>query len=155
MSVSIPPGKGPQQECDRAGAMQETSGEEPDALTALLAILLATIAMHLIGTATLLAIVSGPFYVLATPFVAMFGWYFLPVEAVVALLQWTMVDGQRRSRLALAWVMTALPAAVFMAVVGPKEEGDLQLWTVGYAIATLLAATASLKMIDALKRERA
>ena len=135
--------------------MQETSEKESDALTALLAILLATDRdaldwhRHVVGHRIGAVLCFGYSFCGDV-------WVVLPAgrsgsrAAAVDDGGWPATLSSRAGLGddCLAWPQCSL------AVVGPKEEGDWQLWAVGYTIATLLAATASLKMIDALKRER-
>jgi hypothetical protein len=110
------------------------------------AMVLATMALHLIGSAILFGIVSGPEAAIFSPILAVFGWFFIPLEAVVVAIQTALLSKPER-RVFVVWLLTVPISVVFMSWVGPKEEGKVVLWTVAYCMATLIASTSALAIV--------
>ncbi len=135
--------------------MESNIDNRKGGLQAVMAILVATVLLHLVGTATLFGIVSGPLAVLATPLLALFGLFLLPVELGVVAAQWYLVQPvESIRRLAAVWATTVLPAVGLMILLGPKEESHELTWTLGYAVATTVAATISLLIVGLFKESR-
>ena len=118
-------------------------------------VLLATIAAHFAGAAILFGIVSGPETIIVSPLLAVFGWFFLPLEAFVATAQWRLLHMHRPKPILSAW-LASVPLSVFtMVVIGPKENGNYLLWAVAYGVGTAVAASLSLAITAASVRSLA
>jgi hypothetical protein len=131
----------------------------PSGVLAILWIPAITVSVHLLGSAILFGSVSGLGGLLASPLLSIFGWFFLPIEFVAVLLQWSLY-GQARHSAENFWVLLAMSVvvgALFMGVCGPKEEGSVVYWTMSYMFAGGGAAAWSLVAIRLAKgceRER-
>ncbi|MBN2291908.1 MAG: hypothetical protein JXM70_05750 [Pirellulales bacterium] len=117
-------------------------------------ILLITGSVHLLGSAVLFGIISGPFAVVASPFLSLFGWFFVLPELVGVTVQWFVYDPRKGSRYFWQLLLTSvLIACPLMALIGPKEEGDGFRWTCAYVIATAVAVMWSMLAIRMAKRD--
>ncbi len=117
----------------------------------ILTVCIATTAAHLVGTAVLFGIISGPHAILASPLLSMFGWFFVPLEMLLFATQWTLLADGRLKCLFTAWLVTVPCSAVLMAIIGPKVEGEYFRWSLAYAIATIVAASLGLVIVAASK----
>lgn len=105
-----------------------------------------TLLTHLVGSAILACVTGGPLMILATPFVAFFGWFMLIPEFAIVAIQWEMVKRQKYSTFQ-SWLLTVLAVCVAFTCIAPKEQGNLNLWITGYALGSLVAFSTSFAMI--------
>lgn len=107
----------------------------------------------LIGAATLFGIVSGPLAILASPVLALFGWFYMfPILLGVGLL-WAVYQPKRHPAFK-AWLLVAISsvgAALLMMIIGVR--GPEPIWPTAYAVGGLVAGGACGTMIVFLKRE--
>lgn len=106
--------------------------------------LVLALACHLVGTAMFFAIVAGPEAIWLSPILAGFGWFFIVPELVVASQQIRLLTTQPRVRLVTVWLLTVLPAAVAMTILGPKAPGASIRFACAYFAATIVGATVML-----------
>jgi len=124
-----------------------------DSVRAVLLIVLITGSVHLVGSAILFGIISGPLAVLASPLLAVFGWFFVFPELVGVTIQWMAYHPSRGKRsFWRVFVVSVSTACLIMALIGPKEEGDGLRWTFAYVVATGAAASWSMLAIYLAKR---
>jgi hypothetical protein len=118
-------------------------------MRAAVTILLATIAVHLIGAASVLGLAIGPEFIWGAPVFAIFGIWLIPIEVVLVSIQWCLVDpGDYTIRdVATAWLVTAPTSALLLAMIGPKVDGEVGPWALGYSVGALLGASASLLIV--------
>jgi amino acid transporter len=115
-------------------------------------IVLITGSVHLVGSALLFGIVSGPLAVLASPFLSLFGWFFVLPELVGVTVLWFAHDPRKGPEWFWSMVfVSVLVASTLMGLIGPKEQGHEFRWTCAYVIATAAAATWSMFAIRAAK----
>jgi hypothetical protein len=108
-------------------------------------IVLITVSVHLLGSAILFGIISGPEAMLASPLLSIFGWFFLVPELLGVSCQWAIYEPSKGER--NFWrilIISVSVATIVMAAVGPKEIGDEFRWTCAYVIATAVAVTWSM-----------
>jgi hypothetical protein len=119
-------------------------------------ILAITVSVHLLGSAVLFGILGGPLFVLASPLLSVFGWFFLIPEFLAVSLQWSLYDPvqARTGQFWLVMALSILVGALLMGGLGPKEEGHVVHWTVAYLFAGGAAAAWSLTAILFVKRLR-
>jgi hypothetical protein len=110
--------------------------------------LLLALACHLTATATFFAIVAGPKAIWLSPILAGFGWFFIVPELVVANQQIRLLTTRPRVRLVTVWLLTVLPAAIVMTILGPKQDGASILFACAYFIATIVGATIMLTLAN-------
>ena len=123
-------------------------------MSRILVIILATLAAHLVGSAALFGVVSGPHAILASPLLSLFGWFFIPIEAMVVAAQSVLMHGSRH-RIARIWLMTVIPSVVVTAIIGPKVNGEFSQWAIAYAVSAMLATSTSLLIVATPKRRSA
>lgn len=114
---------------------------------AIATVLIATAVAHFVGSAVLFGIVSGPYAVVISPLLALFGWFFVPLEAIAVSAQWMLRVRKTFASMVSLWLATVPASALMMATIGPSEHGNELLWRLAYAMATLTAASASLLVI--------
>ena len=104
-------------------------------------VLALTLAVHLIGSTALAVITGGPAMVLAGPVLALFGWFFLPVEFVAVAAQWLLYSAFSFSRRAY-WVLLGVSVILVPGLVALnpiKEQGSEVRWTIAYLTGAALA----------------
>ena len=110
--------------------------------------LLLALACHLIGTAMFFAVVAGPGAIWLSPILAGFGWFFIVPELVVAGQQIRLLRTRPRVRLVTVWLLTVLPAAIVMTILGPKQDGASIRFAWAYFTATIVGATVMLALAN-------
>jgi hypothetical protein len=124
-----------------------------DALWAGVSICLITGCAHLIGSAVFFGLVSGPFAILFSPLLSIFGWFFVVPEFLGVGLLWLAFDPRKGPK--NFWMVMAgsvLVAGASMALLGPKEEGHQRYWMLAYAVAAAVSAALSLVAIRCAKK---
>jgi hypothetical protein len=120
---------------------------------AALLIVLVTGSVHFVGSAVLFGITSGPDGLSASPFLALFGWFFVLPELVGVTVQWVAYNPSRGARSFWRVMLVSVSiACLVMALLGPKEEGHALRWTAAYVAATAVAASWSMFLVAGGKR---
>ena len=113
------------------------------------------VSMHLLGSAILFGIVSGPFAIFASPLLSLFGWFFIIPEIIGVSLQWNLFDPMKSNKEFLQLLFASvLVGATFMGLLGPKEENSEFLWTVAYVCAGGAGAAWSLLGVRFFKSQK-
>jgi hypothetical protein len=132
----------------KAGSLKASAGP----LAAVL-ILLITGSVHLVGSAVLFGVTSGVEGLLASPLLAIFGWFLVVPEFIGVTVQWIAYKPQRGWRsFWRVWLVSVGVACFGMALVGPKEAGNAFRWTEAYVVATAVSASWSLWWVALAKR---
>lgn len=105
-----------------------------------------TLLVHVVGSSILACVIGGLSMVLATPFMALLGWFMLLPEFAIVTLQW---ETTKRKWFAstYAWLITVFAACVAFTCLAPKEQGSIMQWTIGYALGSLIAFSLSFATI--------
>jgi hypothetical protein len=137
--------------------MSANARDRSDGAIAVLWVPLITVSVHLVGSAILFGILSGPLAILASPFLSIFGWFFVIPELCGVMLQWSFYRPTESNEPEF-WLMM-LPSfsagALFMGFLGPKEIGSELRWTVAYVLAGGVSAAWSLLAIRFVKKRGA
>jgi hypothetical protein len=100
--------------------------------------------MHLLGSGIFGAMIAGDIrHFLAAPIFALFGWFMVPVEALVLSLQYFVCRSHGKIRKVTLVAHTTLWATLgggLAAVLVPKEDGRVLLFTVAAFVAGAFAA---------------
>ena len=105
------------------------------------AITLITGSVHLLGSALICGIVSGPLSMLAAPFLAFFGWFYLMPVFVGVSLQWLAYNPNKGAvHYWTVMFISIVTAAFLMGLFGLKEQGSEIRWTVAYVVASGIGA---------------
>jgi len=118
-------------------------------MSAPVTILVAAMVAHLVGSAVLLGVISGPEVVWGAPLFALFGIWLMPVEVAVASIQWSLLGQPERTNrdVFVAWLATVPASAMLAALLGPKEEGQFARWAFGYFVGVIAGASLSLLIV--------
>ena len=109
-------------------------------------VLASTVGCHLVGSTILAVVTGGPKAILAGPVLALFGWFFLPIEFLGVVVQWAWFAAGSfsvRTFKAILLVSTLL-VPTLVAVLGPKEQLSEVQWALGYGLGTAAAGLCSL-----------
>jgi hypothetical protein len=85
---------------------------------------------------------AGPVGMLGGPFIAVFAWFFLPLEWLASWAQLRMYTVQKRSFRHIL-VLSSICAAITVASLGPKDSAEGIKMVVAYALAGASAAALS------------
>ena len=110
---------------------------------------IATIAVHLIGSAVLGVVTSGAIGLAGAPFLAIFGWFFVPIEMVAVTAQWYLYSVYRFSERAF-WTLFSIsvaPVPAVVAAIGPKEQNSEIQWAMGFGLGAALAGLSTLLVL--------
>jgi hypothetical protein len=130
---------------------KDSVGDGPGA--AILKIALISFVGLLVGAAVLFGVVGGPWAVLASPVLAIFGWFYIfPILVCVGLL-WAFYQPKWRRSFA-AWLFVATGSAgasLLMVVIGVR--GPEPFWLIAYIVGGLVAGAVCGTLVVFLKRE--
>lgn len=120
--------------------------------TSALLILLITGSVHFVGSAVLFGVTSGIGGLLASPLLAIFGWFFVVPEFIGVTVQWIAYKPQSGWRsFWRVWLVSTGLACLGMALTGPKEGGNAFGWTEAYVAATAVSASWSMGCVALAK----
>jgi hypothetical protein len=112
-------------------------------------LVIATVAVHIIGSIILGVVTGGAIGVLASPFLAIFGWFVLPVELLLVSLQWYLYYACSFSRRGyqILLLVSGLLVPAFVAIVGGKEENSEIQWAIGWGLGAAVAGLSTLLVL--------
>jgi len=108
----------------------------------------------LVGAAVLFGIVCGPLAVFASPFLAIFGWFYIfPIVLCVGLI-WAVYQPQRNRPYEARLVVAAscVGASILMMAIGVR--GHEPIWLLAYSIGGLVAGGTCGTMVVLLKKQQ-
>ena len=112
-------------------------------MKALTSIIIEAIAAHFTGSVVLFGFLSGISGALFSPILSLFGCFLIFPEIAGACAQWKFYSPQGRKVSIRFFLVSGVIASFVAAVFGPKEEGKMIDWAVGYALAAACAAISS------------
>lgn len=112
---------------------------------ALIMLLLASIP-HLAGCAAFGLVMMGPIGVAGAPILAVYGFFFLPIEWLASFAQF-FVYSQHRTSFRAMLIVSMICASLFTMIFGPKDPSEGIKMVVAYAASGAAAAAASAFLI--------
>ena len=112
-------------------------------------IAVATVAVHMIGSVVLGVATGGAIGVIASPFLAIFGWFVLPVEILLVSLQWYLYYALSFSKRGyqILLLVSGILVPTLVAIVGPKEENSEIQWAIGWGLGAAVAGLSTLMVL--------
>ena len=99
--------------------------------------------MHILGTAVLFGYISGSKAILASPLLAIFGWFFIIPEIIGVSIQWSIYQphhNDSQSRFSKFFFLSAIVGGLIVGALTPKEDGS---WSKYFTAGLLAGATAA------------
>jgi len=110
--------------------------------------------MHLLGTAILFGYISGAKAILATPLLALFGWFFVIPEMIGTGLQWAIYEPCHKPsklRFLRYFFLSAVIGGLIVGFLTPKEAGSWSMYFTAGLLAGASAAAFSFTCIHLIK----